>query len=593
MFKRATKLRWRRKVRRSRRQVEDIGFQAEEGLEKHFIKRLGRLTQVRRFIASWVLLIVLCIGGLVVQLRGLTKSYQALSPVPGGTYTEGILGSYTNANPLYATGAVDSSVSRLIFAGLLKYNDANQLVPDLAESYTVDPQGTHYTVKLRPHLTWQDGKPLTAADVVFTYNVIQNPDAESPLSTSWKGIKISSDDPLTVSFILPSALSAFPHSLTNGIVPQHLLGGISMTELRSLSFNTVRPVGAGPFQLQTVEVSGQTPADREQRIGLVPFKDYHEGKPNLGRFVVRSFKDERGMVSAFKQQQINAMAGLENLPDELRGDLTLREYSFPLTSAVYVFFKNNASPFNDPSIRKALVLAANPRQVIEGLGYPAIAAKGPLLKGQLGYAPDVTQTTADPGTAIKLLDAAGWVPGSDGIRVKDGKPLSFRLYSENTSQYTYVTQVLQKQWRTIGIDAQVFLQQDSDLQPIISSHGYDALLYGISIGADPDVFAFWHSSQADLRSATHFNLSEYSSKQADQALEAGRSRSDPVIRNAKYRPLLEIWKADNPALALYQPRFLYITSSPVFNLKEHTINSGPERYNAVAQWMIRQEKVNK
>src|SRR6185503_418921 len=116
-----------------------------------------------------------------------------------------------------------------------------------------------------------------------------------------------------------------------------------------------------------------------------------------------------------------------------------------------------------------------------------------------------------------------------------------------TSEYAAVTAALQKAWKAVGVDVQVTQLSDIDLQSVVSRHEYSAVLYGISLGTDPDVFAYWHSSQADPRSTSRLNLSEYTSVTADRALEAGRSRSDPSVRAAKYRPFLDVWRADAPA----------------------------------------------
>lgn len=588
MIDRTTKLRWRRRYRRSRQQVEDLGLQAEEQLEEHFIKRLSRLWDVRRFIVSWFLLLGLLIGGLIVQTRALGKYYQELRPTPGGTYNEGILGTFTNANPLYAAGSVDSSVSRLVFAGLFKYDSNNRLVGDLASGWQADERGIHYTVRLRPNLTWQDGEPLTADDVVFTYKLIQNPDIKSPLITSWQGVTVEAKDRYTITFTLPTALSAFPYSMTNGIVPKHLLDNVPPTELRTANFNTLKPVGAGPFTWERIEVSGTTPADRQQNIALVPFENYQGGAPKLVRFIVHAFPDEKRLVSAFKNQEINAMAGLENRPDDLKNDTGIQEYSLPLSSAVMVFFKTTQDPLTDTKVRQALVKAADQGQVIDSVGYPLIPVREPFLTSTPGYDPSAAQFGQNLPEANKLLDDAGWKMGVSGIRSKDGRPLTFRLYSESTSEYATVSQTLQKQWRAIGADVQVLLQSGSDIQGTLSTHQYDAVLYGITIGNDPDVFPYWHSSQANVLSPNRLNLSEYKSAVADRALEAGRSRSDPTLRAVKYKPFLQAWRDDASALALYQPRFLYITRDPVFGLKEHVIDSGIDRYANVENWMIRQ-----
>jgi peptide/nickel transport system substrate-binding protein len=398
----------------------------------------------------------------------------------------------------------------------------------------------------------------------------------------------------TISFTLPSPLSAFPHSLTNGIVPKHKLQGVPVGQLRSIAFNTTGPVGAGPFKWERIEISGATPETREERIALVPNESYVEGKPKLDRFVVRAFHNQKQMIKSFSLRELSAMVGLEKLPDELKQPGAAQQYSLPLTSATMVFFKSDTPVLSDVTVRKALVLAAKPAQALTPLGFPVRLVREPLLKGDIGYDPALAQQTGNPAAAKQMLDQAGWVPDpKTGIRSKGGKPLSFTLVSENTSEYTTVTQALQKQWKELGVDVRVLLQPTMDLQTtFIVPHNYDALLYGISLGVDPDVFAYWHSSQADILSPNRLNFSEYKSTTADRALEAGRSRSETPVRAIKYHPFLEAWRNDAPALALYQPRFLYITRGPVATLTEHTINAGPDRYTTVNQWMTRQSLIN-
>ncbi|MEO7363899.1 MAG: ABC transporter substrate-binding protein, partial [Candidatus Saccharimonadales bacterium] len=163
------RLRFRKRYRRGQRQVEAISAQTEQGIETHIFGRFGRLRAVRRFVISWLLLFVLLIGVVLSQTVLLGGYYQSYQPVPGGTYSEGIVGRFTTSNPLFVSNPVDTSVSRLLFSGLFTYDANNQLVGDIASDFTVDDHGTVYTVHLKPKLTWQDGQPLTARDVVFTY----------------------------------------------------------------------------------------------------------------------------------------------------------------------------------------------------------------------------------------------------------------------------------------------------------------------------------------------------------------------------------------------------------------------------------------
>lgn len=593
MIDRTTRLRWRRRIRRGKRQVEDIGLQADEHFERHFFRRLGKLVLVQRFVFGWVTLIILLIVVVLLQTKALGNYYLTEKPAPGGIYTEGILGAYTTANPLYATDSVDSSVSHLIFSGLFKYSQSNKLVGDLATNYEADATGTHYTVHLRKNLTWQDGAPLTARDVVFTYKTIQNPDAKSPLASSWQGINVRAPDKYTVTFTLPDPLSSFPNSLTNGIIPEHLLQGIPPSQLRAINFDTVSPIGSGPYKLEAVDVSGTTPQTREEQVGLVPYTGYYGGVPKIGKFIIRSYHDRNQMIDSFKKQHLSAMVGLNTIPNELNSNITVHEYNVPLTSEAMVFFRTSQGILKDANVRKALVLGTNTDQIITGLGYPVVPAREPLLRDMIGYDKSLTQFAHDKSAAMNLLDQAGWKTGPGGIRQKNSIPLTFKLYSQNNSEYTYVTQALQNQWRQIGVKVQVVLQSDTDLQTTLTYHNYDTLLYGISIGVDPDVFAYWDSSQADIRSPNRLNFSEYRSTIADAALEAGRTRADSQLRTIKYKPFLEAWRNDAPALALYQPRFLYITSVPVAGFNPTTMNSGTDRFTNVQNWMIRERKAIK
>lgn len=593
MINRTTKLLWRRRYKRSRRQVEDIGEQAEDQLERHFIRRLNRLQDVQRFMAGWMGLMILLAGILVVQTRALSAYYQNPSPVPGGIYAEGIIGAFTNANPLYAVGNVDQSVSRLLFSSLMKFDNQGKLVGDMAQSMTIDATAKQYTLILKENLKWHDGRPLTADDVVFTYKLIQNPDAKSPLFSSWQGVKVEAKDARTVTFTLPNVLTSFPYSLTNGIVPKHMLESVPMAGLRSSSFNTAAPVGSGPFKWETVEVRGTGPDDREERIGLLPNPDYYAGAPKLQQFIIRTFRDETRLLKSFHNNEINAIVGLRGLPEGIEKENGVRVYSAPVTAAVMVFFKTTQEPLKDVKVRQALTRAVDTPSIIKNLGYPAIKVDSPFLRNQLSYDPKRAQLGKDIEQANKLLDEAGWKRDQDGVRSKDGKPLTFRLYAQNNPEFARVLESLQKAWREIGIEVKVDQPGEIDFKSIVTLQNYDALLYGISLGTDPDVFAYWHSSQASASSANQLNFSQYSSKVADQALEGGRTREDPALRVVKYNPFLDAWRNDAPALALYQPRFTYVVRGGLYNFEPRLVNSATDRYSNVNDWMIRLGKTNK
>jgi len=533
------------------------------------------------------LLIAVC---LLAQNQALSRYYQTWQPVAGGVYTEGVLGSFSNANPIYATGEADKTVSRLIFSGLFKYDDQNRLVGDLAKTWTVDSSGKVYTVQLRDNLKWQDGHPLTAQDVVFTYNVIQNPDAASPLRNSWAGIKVAAPDPHTVTFTLPNPLSSFIYGATNGIIPQHLLGTVSVEGMRSVGFNTQSPVGSGPFAWDDIDVKGTNAGDAQELVGLTPSDSYWAGKPKLNAFVVHAFANRDDMLEAYKRQELTAMSGLNRVPAGITDQNSVIG-KFPLTAQTMVFFKTQAVPLSDKAVRQALVLGADRANIVNNLPYPARVVREPLIRGQLGYDPRYTQATNQPAKAGQLLDKAGWRLGSDGVRTNRGVPLRFTLLVADTEENRQVATRLQQQWRQLGVRVVLDIQPNDTFREALGAHQYDAVLYGIAIGSDPDVFVYWHSSQADIRSVNRLNLSEYKSKVADEALEAGRTRTTAPLRIIKYQAFLKAWQQDAPALGLYQPRYLYISHKQVYGLDEHTVNEATDRLYSVNDWMIRTARV--
>lgn len=585
MIDRGTKLRWRRKVRQRQRQIEGISSQTEEHIDKHFFRRLGRLYEVRRFFLSWVLLVVLLFGAVVIQTRALGDYYLKRVPAPGGIYSEGIIGSYTNANPIFATSDVNSSVSRLLFSGLLTYSTDNKLVGDLARGWQVDDTGKIYTVQIREGVKWHDGEELTADDVVFTFKTVQNPDTRSPLFSAWQGIKITQNGSHEVVFTLPNILASFPYSLTTGILPKHILGEVSSAELRGSIFNTVEPIGTGPYRWKDIEVVGDTAEQREQRIAISAYADYHHGRPKIDEFIIRAFLDEKALIASFEEGKLNAIAGALSRP--LSGN-DVAEINVPLTGAVMSFFNTGSPLLGEAEVRRALTLATDKKKLVSSLSYDSVAVHSPLLPEHESYRPDVVQYGYDPAQARALLDAAGWtVDAATGIRHKDGSKLTLALFTLSSAEYANVANILQAQWREVGVDLQVQSLSSDELQSNIAERAYDVLVYGILMGLDADQFAYWHSSQADVRSQRRLNFSDYKNNTVDDALEAGRTRIDSELRSAKYLPFLQAWREDAPAIALYRPRFVYTTYGNLYNFAGDTMNSPVDRFNNVHEWMIR------
>lgn len=587
MVNRSTRLRWRRRLRSTNKNVQEAQRQAAEHLDKHVVRRWQKFTDVRRFVVSWLLLIGLLLIGVALQAANLGQFYQETVRASGGIYTEGVVGEIKNLNPIFATSAPDRTASRLLFDPLIKYDDEANLDPALALSWEVNDERTVYTLHLRTDAKWQDGQPVTSADVVYTFFAIQHQDTGSPLQRSWQSVKVDAPDSSTVVFTLPNPFTPFLHSLPRvGILPEHILGDVPLTELRAHPFNLSPTVGNGVFNFSSMALE-----ENSGQIRLTRNEQYYGGAPRLNEFIVQSFIDHEEMVAAFKEGTIMGASGLRtNDLVEVEATNDHQLHTPRLFNNVMLFFNLSDAPFNNKDFRIALTRATSTRAVFERLNRRYPESEAPLLTGQLGYSANRTQLGADAKAAAKLLDKLGWKVGTDGLRAKGDKPLELTLLAQNSDDYPIVAEELQRQWRELGIVLKLeFVSPDDLQQNHIAPHTYSLLLLGIDLGVDPDVFVYWHSSEARVEG---FNLSEYKNAVVDAALEAGRTRLDTPLRRVKYQAFLQQWRLDAPAVALYRPVFFYAQLEIVDGFTSKAMPDPIDRLNRVENWTILTEEVN-
>lgn len=578
----------RRKLRARKKAIVQSTESFNKTLERHIFRRTHNWQNARRFLITWIVLVSLLAGGLLFQMRILQAEYLTVSPIAGGVYNEGIVGDIKNINPIFAVTPADTAVSSLVFSSLLAYDQNNQLTGDLASDWKADANSKKFTVTVRDNAFWHDGKPVTADDIVFTYQTIQNPDTKSPLYTTWRGVKVEKQDDKTVVFTLPNAYSPFLHLLTTGIIPKHLLENVAKDQLRSSTFNTEQAIGTGPFVLNSIDTENVSEQGGET-VQLGKNTQYYRGNVQLDGFTLRTYPDQKRVISALENKDIVGAVADVALPQESQYNV-LR---FTQTSAMMVFFNTTKPIMQDVKLRQALLSAINPSVASGVVGYPTVPVRSPILKDQVGYSDASLQQNPSPETTNKILNELGWLwAEGDSYRKKDGKELSIDFVSQNSGDYAKVAEEVQKQWAQYGIKTNVTLEKAEDISTTrLATKEYDALLYAITIGPDPDVYVYWHSSQTKPDAKPGYNFSMYNSAKADQALEDGRSRTDPSLRAVKYKPFLDAWRQDVPAVGLYQPRTTYVTSVPVYNLNEMTINTAAERYRNVHNWQINTEKV--
>ena len=551
---------------------------------KFVLGRMSSLRNARSNIINWLAVVTILIAAVAVQQMWNRSSYTSTAAVSGGTYAEGMIGPFETLNPLYVQSSAEVSAARLIFSGLFDYDKTGNLRGDLAESVTVDPTGKIYTVKLRPNVRWHDGQKLTADDVVFTINTMKNPAARATMYSSWQNIVAKADSLETVRFTLPNPYASFKHALTFSVLPKHSLDSIDVGSLRENQFS-LSPIGTGPFSLRSLQTSRTVGGDKKV-VQLKAFEDHHRGEPKLANFQIHSYPESEDILKAMRTREINAALDINEIYDRIPKGFETE--SRPVNSGVYAQFNNDTAVLKDVSVRRALQHATNTTKLRESLGFESKQLDTPILASQVPSVDLPNSPKYDIESAKQLLDQSGWlVNPNDGVRSKEGQPLELRVASIKDREFKKVVNQLRNQWKDLGVKV-IYTEFDpkaspqSFLQTVLQPRTYDVLINQLVLGADPDVFAYWHSSQAN---PSGLNFSNYRNLTSDDALLSARIRDEQNLRDQKYKAFTAQWIADAPAIGLYQSVVVYAHTPVTKSIdKDSIMPTVTDRYSNILYW---------
>jgi ABC-type transport system substrate-binding protein len=205
----------------------------------------------RYVIGALVLLLALFVG--VTLLPGASQSPLASpSPVAVVPYREAVVGHPSSVNPLTPRTRADQDLVALLFRALVRTGPDETVLPDLATGWTISPDGRTYTFVLSENAYWEDGIPVSSADVIFTIGLLQDADYTGPYGSSWQGIRVVADGPYRVKFTMVLSIAGFLRQATVPVLPQHLLAGVKVSNLAD-SWYSQKPIGNGPYRLVTID----------------------------------------------------------------------------------------------------------------------------------------------------------------------------------------------------------------------------------------------------------------------------------------------------------------------------------------------------
>ncbi len=466
-------------------------------------------------------------------------------PESGGTLINAMTGEPSGLISMIAGESASSAITSNIFNSLLKYDKNLELEGDLVTNWQISADQKTITFKLKPNLLWADGKPITSADVLFTWQAVIDEKTASPYASDFQLVKkTETPDPLTFSVTYDQAYAPALDSWAGlQILPEHLLQG---QDLHTAAF-VRNPVGSHYYKLDSWAHGENLKLSRNAHSVL--------GQAKIDRLITRIIPDNSAQFLELMADNIDAM-GLDPIKysriiparPELQQKLAL--YKELGNSYTYMGFNLKHKPFDDVRVRRAINYAIDKQELIDGvyLGL-GINIASPYKPGTRWSNPALTPYPYDPTKAKALLKEAGFTDSNnDGILERDGKPFAFEIVTNQNKEREKSAVLIQRRLKEVGIDVKIrAIEWASFISRFIKTGDFDVVVLGWGLGLDPDQYNIWHSSQ---QAPGQFNFIGYNNPTVDQLLEQGRLELNPDKRMKIYHEFARVLLEDSPIVYL-------------------------------------------
>ncbi len=504
-------------------------------------------------------------------------------------YREGLVGSVQRINPLFAhLNPPDRDLTGLIFEGLFAINDYGEAVPRLAAELVISSDGLEYVVRLRDDILWQDGIRFTAEDVVYTLSLLGASEyAEfSSAAAFWRTVetqKLSAD---LLRFRLVQPFSDFPVLLTIGILPEHALRGTSVSELASHPFN-LSPIGTGPYQLAALHSDSGGGINAAQLQRSPTYRQRQEAQDGFlfRDLIFRFYASEADVMAAYESGEIDALA-IEAVPDRLLSLPNSRHFRQGRSELGMLIFNWSITPFEERRVRQGLALSMDlPRLIQTHFGTAAVFADSPYILGSSVYQPSSFWHTNDLERATTLLAALEPVSPAPAAEDSDADEAgedfaAYRLLITDTVQLRGLAEDITAAWRQLGLDFAVESVDELTFGNRLEAGDFDAAIVSQRIGADRDLYRFWHPAQngggSNYGAAAHNEIAEL--------IELARGEIYAGRRALLYQNLQDVFATQALAIPLYYPLLTYITRDSIEGVKLGFLTSPADRFRGIQQW---------
>lgn len=536
-------------------------------LPRRVVMMFGR----QRGIILYLMMIIMLVSGCSSKSLPIPQKNEIK---PGGQLVYGSLQEPNTLNPLLSDLLATAEVSSLIFSGLLVTNDKGEWLPDLAlevptlQNGGVSQDGLTVRYKLRPGVTWHDGKAFTAEDVKFTWQTIMNPKV-SVISRDGYNKIAAIDTPDSHTVIVRFKEYYAPHlTLFTSILPKHIL---EFEDINKSSFNRA-PIGTGPFKLKEWRLA--------EAVVLEANTAYYRGKPNLDTILYKVIPDNNILLTQLKAGALDIVT---NIPfsqiDQVKSIGGMQVVNTPNMIWEHFDFNLDNTLFQDIKVRQAIALGIDKQALIVNVlkksASPAVGDQSPL---SWGYNPAAQQVVRNTGAARDLLYQAGWKEGTDGVFAKDGRKLAFSLsVPTGTKTREVVAQAIANQLKEVGIQVDVKMVDGKVFfGDLLKNRRFETAMYAWVAGVDPNNFNLWNSKSIPSVKNQYEgqNYPGWRNAEIDSLTDQGIHTADIEKRKQIYFRIQDLILQECPIIPLYFRNNIDVVKNTVANYHANPTPSG-------------------
>jgi peptide/nickel transport system substrate-binding protein len=528
---------------------------------------------MRRILFSILIILLFCTTSACDRSQSGDGESAALTPVSGGTAVIAFSAEPDVLNPLLYKSAMAGQILVLMYDGLVEMGEDFLYAPAIAERLEISPDKLGITVHLRDW-NWSDGTPLTAADIVHTISLYQDPVIASPRSGSRLANieSVTAIDSRTLLYRFKTFRTDLIPTLGHFILPSTSTGDLDRSLVREWAMNEM-PTACGMFQLEDWT--------HDRSLMLVRNAQYPAEKSRLERLIFRIIPDQTAQLIELETGGVDFV---EDVPSHeavrLGRNPELRVESYDSRYVGQVYWNHESDLFRDRRVRKALSLAIDREMFVTGLlnGYGSAAA-GPLPPALWAHDPSIKPDAYSPEEARRLLTNAGWVDhDGDGVREKGGVDLDFVMLTRKGDPVRENgIQILRENYADIGVRLQPRVMEFATAVDMVRHGDFQAYLGVFSARLAIDPSALLASDAFD-----RFNYGHYASAAADSMMDLAMKTEDREAARRIWSDFQRFMAWDQPMAFIYYPQSIVAYNRRLQDVRPHVLSP----YTNIGEWWI-------